>query len=607
MSQPKPTRTAADDHLLIRSITPDGDAPIEVSGVTVLVGPNNAGKSATLRDLVRLAGNFSLERHEALPAEEPATTVLRDVTFVGKLTLDRLTRGLVSYTEDSVEGTTIQGIGPDLQTPYRCTLGAEIKSVLYRPVITARSVRMTQLGQVMPLRVAYLPFHRCEEVLRPSVASSPAQAPENLLQAFRYADRGIAAELDAAFSAAFPGQHVLLDATEQVNLSLRIAAEIPEVGDDPVAAVRRFGQLRRADEGGAGQQGWLAVALTLLLCQGRVVLLDQPETGLHPQQAELLGQWLASHAPRLGCQVFLATHSPALLRGILQTAADATILRLSRNRDATSFQTVPADVASALGRFPMLAAQHALDGLFSDGVVLVPSAEDRVVYGAVAERAAGAGNVRFVQAYGDRNLAALTRIFRKAALPTCVVADLECLQSETGFSELVKAVTGNPAPPPWLATRERLAKHVEGMQDIDQLAATAQEVESFLDQLKKGNVVEPAIRPGGSPRGDGRERWARLHREQLSNVPTELRVWVEELLDDLKHHGIFVSPKAGFSGWMSPETPITDRELAFAKAVQALHRGECPADLRAFVTEIVTYLRLLVAPTRPARIKADKP
>ena len=473
--------------------------------MTVLLGPNNVGKSATLRDLVRLAGNFSLERHETLPAEEPVTTVLRDVTFVGKLTLDRLTRGLVSYAEDSAEGTTIQGIAPDLQTPYRCTLGPEIKSVLYRPVITARSVRMTQLGQVMPLRVAYLPFDRCREVLKTSVASSPVQAPETLLQAFRYADPGIAQELDAAFHAAFPGQHVVLDTTEQVNLSLRTAAEVPEPGDDPVVAVRRFAQLRRADEEGAGQQCWLAVALTLLLGQGRIILLDQPETGLHPHQAEQLGHWIARNAPRLGCQVFLATHSSALLRGLLQVPSEVTILRLTRNRDTTTFQAVPSDVGSALARFPMLAAQQALDYLFSDGVILVPSAEDRVIYEAVAERAVGAGNVRFLQAFGDRNLAALARTFRKAALPTCVVADLECLQSETGFSELVKAVTGNPAPAPWLATRERLARHVDGMLDAEQLSATAQEVESFLDQLKKGEPAEPAAQPLGS----ATRRWTR--------------------------------------------------------------------------------------------------
>jgi hypothetical protein len=381
-----------------------------------------------------------------------------------------------------------------------------------------------------------------------------------------------------------------------------VAPEFPPAGADPIAAAQQFARLPRADQEGAGQQNYLSVVLTMLVCQGRVLLLDQPETGLHPTQARQLGSWIAQNAARLGCQVFLATHSEALLGGLFEQNADVTILRLTRSGDSTTFTPIPPEIGNALVRSPVLAMQQAVDCLYCDGVIVVPQAEDCVVYETVARRFVGARGLRFLNAFGQRNLASLANLVRKAGIPVCVVADLESLQTEAGFAELVKAVTGDPPPPPWLATRERLAKHVEGLFDARELSAATHEVESFLDQMRKGGPGDTAT-PSPPPRAAARDKWLRLQREQLGSVPQELRVWVEELLDDLKHKGLFLSPKGGFQAWLPSDAPPGDREVAFAKAVQALHRGECPADLRAFVTEFVTFLRVLTQPRRPGRLR----
>jgi hypothetical protein len=598
MSTAKPTRP--EDHLLIRSITPDGQSAVEVGGISVFVGPNNVGKTAALRDLVLLAGNYDVTSKEGQPEGDVVTTVIRDVTFVGKITLDRLLRGLDSMPGETSDATIVQGIGPDLRTPFRASFGAEIKNVLYRPVMTARSVRTTALGQVMPLRAAYLDAERMGELLHSAPACSPLQAPESLLQALHYAAPSVHAELDAAFRTAFPDRHVRLDASEHVNLHLRVAAEFPPPIGDPVKDALQLAQLSPADREGVGLQTYLSVVLTMLLCQGRLILLDQPETALYPEQARRLGRWIGQNSPRLGCQVFIATQSPALLQGLLEGSADISVFQLSRTGNLTRWQAVPADVAGALARFPIFSAQQAIELLFSDGAVLIPGADARLVYETAAQRFVGSGNLRFLQTYGARNLAVLARTLRKAELPIAVVAELDVLQSEAGFSELVKAVTGNPPPAPWLATRERLAKHVDGMLGSRQLAAAAHEVESFLDQMKKGDAE--AAQVAASDREDPREKWARLQRDQMASVPPDLRVWVEELLDELKHAGLFLSPRGGFEGWLIGGQATADPEINLARAVQALSRGECPAELRAFLNEIVSYLRLQLAPTRPARL-----
>jgi hypothetical protein len=453
----------------------------------------------------------------------------------------------------------------------------------------------------MPLRVAHLTPETRSRLLEPALACSPARPVEHLLQALHYAPPALREELDAAFAGAFPGLHVRLDDTEQVNLCLRLASAFPDAGEDAILAVRQYAALERADQQGAGVQGFLAVVLTMLLCQGRVILLDQPAAGLHPETARRLGLWIGQNAARLNCQVILNTHSASLLDGLLDSATDVTILRLTRSDDTTSVQAVPSDVCGLLSRHPLLAAQRALDCLFCEGVVLVPLADDRVVYETVAQRFVGqAAGIQFLQTYGGRHLGALAKVLRSAGIPACVVADLEVMHSDASFADLVTAVSGSPPPDAWQATRERLAKHVGGLLDERELSASTNEVESFLEQMKKGDAAtdSAAVARG---RTSPREKWARLQRGQLSGVPPELRVWVEELLDDLKHKGVFISPKGGFPGWLPTEA--ADRETAFAKAVQTLHRGECPADLRAFVAELLAHLRAVAAPRRAARTR----
>jgi hypothetical protein len=574
-------------HLLIRSITPAGGQALEVGTITVLVGPGNAGKSETLRDIARLAGNFDPAGAARVAGEEPRTRVIQDVTLIPRLGIDRLLRGIAAQDGGAGGSPVASGLGPDLRTPYRRNVTPDMKHVLSRPALTARSIATTALGEIMPLRVAYLSADDRTALVEPAGAASPLRPPENLLQAFQLASDA-AGPFDEAISQLCDGRHACLDATERVSLCLRVAAEIPPLTGDFVQDALRFAALPRLDQQGDSWKSCAAVILAFLVW--RVILLDQPEAHLQPDQARRLGAWIAEHAAKLGTQVFVATRDPSFLEGLFAGGADVSLLRLTRRDDNTRFELVPPDVGKALAAFPLLAAQRAIHCLFQDGVVVVRDEPDRIVYQTVAARVLRAWNVGFLHAQGPRNLAFMARILRRANLPTCVVAELDVFQAQQGFVELVKAMGAIDAPSPWLATRDRLASHVEGWFDEHELTHSASEVESFLDQLKKGGVAAadaPAARPGPP---STQAKWDRLRREQLAGLPAALRVWVEELIEELKRIGIFVSPKGRLQGWVEGAA-AEDRENWFTRIVQALDRRECPPDMRAFVAEITAFVR----------------
>lgn len=605
------SRLGGQQHLLIKSLSPKQGEPFEVGTVTAFVGDGNVGKSEALRDIARLAGKFDPGAEDGRAADEPQTKVIADLTFVPRLTVERLTAGLSRMPSPTPEQIVVQGVGPDLKTPLQRVVGTELKTILFRPVMTARSVWMTALGDLMPLRVAFWEPAAVDRIIATTPARGPTEIPENLLQDLQYAPAEIHQRLDAAFSQAFPGRRLKLDDTQRLVLTLRVAAEFPELAADPAAAVHQFAKLDRLEDEGDGCRSFAAVLLCLLAARGRIVLLDQPDAFLQPAQARELGAWIAAHAPGLECQVFVAAPSPALLEGFFRTPSNTTLVTMTRRGGATRMRHVPSDAGEALARFPLFASQQGLDRLLQRSVVVVPDADEAMVYQTVAQRQLACRDVGFLHAHGVANVTFVAKVLRKAHVPVCVVTALDLFQNESGFTELVTAVTGAPPPRPWLATRERLASHIEGWFDESNLSSSTNEVEQFIDQMKQGPPAATATpsqadesptagaravsrhRPAGPPPANVAEdrgaRWAHLKSDQLDALPPELRIWVEELIEDLKQKGIFVSARGRLQSWFDAGSAADPPTLWINRAMRSLHSGQCPPELRALVADMTTF------------------
>lgn len=593
-------RGVSTQHLLIKTLTPHAGDGFEVGTVTVLTGPNNSGTTEALRDIARLAAKFDPRAAERESGEAPITKVIDDLTFVPKLTMERLLFGLTTTDSESVEEVAVQGVGPDLKTPYRRILGHEIRNILYRPVITARSVWNSPLAEFMPLRLFYLTPDDRHRAVEPTPARAPLQAPENFLQELQYAGERTHSELDAAICDAFDGLHVLLDDTKRIHLSLRTTRSLPDQATGVIAAVRQFEAMSPLEDQGDGAKSFSSVVLGMLLGAGRIILLDHPDAFLHPRQSRQLGAWIATHAAQLGCQVFVATRDPAFITGLHQGRTDVALVTLSRQGEATTLRPISADATRQLVQSPLLANQQAIDALFYESAVVIPESDDQVVYEMVARQELGATRVGFYHAHGGSNVTLVAKSLRHAHVPVCVVTELDIFQDAETFCELVEAVTGGPAPQPWLATRERLASHLEGWYDEEKLAKNTDELENFLDQLKDGVDTEVAAKQQ-TERDERFTRWQHFKRERLGSLPRDLRIWVEELIDELKAKGIFVSTQGRLQQWIAGNASVSEQANWFTNAIAMVEQGKCPADLRAFVADLVAFANASSVPRATRR------
>ncbi len=573
--------TAETPQRLIRELAPRGGDPIPVGTITALVGASNSGKTETLHDILRLAANF-----EPLGDERSRpTTVLRDVTLHGKLTIDRLTHGLRRLSGD--DGTqVVQGFGPDVRTGHRCTVGPELKAILQRPVLGAQAVSSTAFGELMPTRALYLDADRRQQLVERTSPMPPDRIPESLIQALHDAPPHLHEQLADAFETVVPGMRLKLDDSARVELTLRVAAQFPAVSGDPFADQQAFDQLTPLDECCTSWQAVAGILLGVVLVPERIVLIDQPELQLHPQTTRRLGRWLADQASSSGCQLFLATNSCALLAGLIDGNSKTTVVRCIRNDGTPSLIPVPTDVSAGLARHPLLASQNALNCLFHKKVVVVPRGLDALVYEAIAARRPEQGAVRFVHAHGAPQLARVTGLLRQTGIPLTVVTGPEVFQDERRFSSLVEATTGNAPPRPWLATRERLAQHLEGKLDQRTLATNTQQLEEFLDQFHdQDDSADAAL--SREELKEAQLSWNLAELGTLSQLPPELRSWVEDLLEELKQQRVFLAPLGGAASWLRKALPAASQSPWLLEAIKALHKEECPADLRTFVWDLV--------------------
>ncbi|HJW03680.1 MAG TPA: AAA family ATPase [Azospira sp.] len=144
------------------------------------------------------------------------------------------------------------------------------------------------------------------------------------------------------------GNQILLDTPgttpEIIELALRLKIlRITDVVFNNISsqAVKEM----RPDDFSAGQWGLFSSLATLALIRENrsLILIDEPETGLHPSwQREFIEDLQDSLVESKDCHVILATHSPLIVGGIKDSDGEVVVLRPNNNFDNISMKLLPA-------------------------------------------------------------------------------------------------------------------------------------------------------------------------------------------------------------------------------------------------------------------------
>ena len=270
---------------------------LEPTDVVVLVGPNNAGKSLALRELESYVGRSG-------DYKVVTSANMRQVGTPGTFK-----EFITKHTQIERRGDNFNLRGPGFGLGF----GGELE-------------------QFWPDQVWHFSSLFCTRILTEQRISDSKSIdsidPLNELPSHpihRMLDDRIELRISQYFHRAF-GEDLILYRGGGTKAQLLVGerkAPRKHKGEDRASATY-WEWLQpstvQLEQEGDGMRSFASVVLHLLApTTPSILLLDEPEAFLHPPQAQLLGQIIATERPPRA-QLIVATHSPDVLRGLINVA-----------------------------------------------------------------------------------------------------------------------------------------------------------------------------------------------------------------------------------------------------------------------------------------------
>jgi hypothetical protein len=424
----------------------------------LVVGPNNAGKSAALRAIRdRLfSNNNSLVIKEVVLGKEG------DGASVSEW-LRRSYRPNDPLASDPVYSSHGHGVHmsqvPSLWSKL-ATLGGLARFFCH--LLTADE----RLGAANPAQSI-------------AIAREPPSHPAHYL----LRDDALELRLSKQFEKAF-GAELVLNRMGGSQIPLHVGKRpTPKPGDDRISLdyIQEVEKLPQLHTQGDGMRSFAGVLLYTSVGRESLLLIDEPEAFLHPPQAKQLGRLLVEDKPAER-QVFVATHSGDILRGVLDAGStNVRVLRIQREGNVNKISQLDNDKVAELWGDPLLRYSNVLDGLFHERVIVCESDADARFYSAVTEAIALDGgekrraDLMFTHCGGKDRIAVVVRALHALSVPVNVVVDFDALNAERPLRDIWEATGG----------------------DWSDIAPDFQEVKSSIDGKKPELASEEVAREVG--------------------------------------------------------------------------------------------------------------
>lgn len=522
----------------------------------IIVGPNNSGKSQSLRDII-----------ESVQNTNATTVVAKTVTLEKKGSIADLNEFLKPHM--NFDGLSYRLGNWNIATPHTSLWG--------QPGLHSA---------IAPGFIKNISANDRLTICKPPPSLKPDQErsrPQHVL----YEDDGLMSKVSALFKRAFNAD-LMIDFKGGSVIPIHVG-EVP-TGPEMVdrasqayaLAVRTNPALERQ---GDGMRGYAGILFETLVTDLDMMLVDEPEAFLHPPQMRKLGETLASEVKG---QLFVSTHSSDILRGFLEgTKGEVRIIRITRNGTTNEVHEAKIDVIRELWQKPDLRYSNALEGIFHEQTIICEDDSDCRLINSVADHCASQPTERwmdtsYIPTGGKHAIPKIASILRQIGLSLKAVVDIDFLSEERLVKDTVEAFGGNweELKTDWKVVDNEVRnglksksaqtikadiQEIIGNSDSDHLPASA--IKESLKQVSPWNEVK---RYGAAriPRGDGTTRYNELDRK-------------------LKSIGIYVIPKGEIEGFCPS---ISGHGPKFVTSLLNTYNldAEELAEARSFVTTVLT-------------------
>ncbi len=484
--------------------------------IVLIVGPNNSGKSATLREMAKL-----------VYSKNEITKVVKGIK-IGKVGDENdLINSLSSISKISHNGVNPEPFVHGLN--YNIHLNAarahwnrsadglhELTNVFVNTLNTENRLTLANPARNIKLTVEQI------------------QHPIHFIQ--KYDKMEI--EFSSYFKQAF-GKDLILYRGGGAEVPIYIGDRPnvdKKIDEDRVSSsyLEKVEKLDLLHEQGDGMRSFVGVLLNTFISHYSVLFIDEPEAFLHPPQARILGKMISKFRPTER-QLFFTTHSEDFLKGLLESSSkNLKIIRIQRNGDINNVSVLDNDAISRIWQDSLLRHSNILAGLFHSRVVICESDSDARFYSAILtilnENSENySQDILFINCGGKHRLTVAIKALIKLNVDIRVVADIDILNDERVISGIVNDLGGDwskmqkfykvfksnlEQKRPELLTVEIKQRVNEIFDGIKDQYLSSSKINEIQCQLKKASVWSELKQAGKSfiPAGEATSSFAELQK-----------------------------------------------------------------------------------------------
>lgn len=517
-----PESANCDDRCYVEEVTFNNGYSLKIGqgDIVVFVGPNNAGKSQSIKDIYAL-----VETNKAMGV------VVKSVKcHVGDY--------------DKMQARIVANSKTTLNSGHRIYSGLGYALIDYT---IDKNYHSDGLGNLRPVYFDFIGtierLQECqsrEQKEQNESAKYPIQKiPDDLAFANRLAESfrnafGMGLEVSGAFSK---------------SLTLRCSDSFPKLeGSDNRAIMeysRKMAKLPAIETQGDGMRGFVGVMLKVLGGQYSSYMMDEPESFLHPPQARIMGQTLGTILAD-NQQAFISTHSEAFIQGLLLTCPERLkIVRIEREGALNKISVLESEAFQDVWGDPLLVHSNIMEGLFNKLVVVCESDSDCMFY-AMIERELKRQQSKhseslYVHCGGKQRIKTVVRALKALGIDYRVICDIDIINDRRPDLKDLSAVCGMEWDAPLNAAYNDLASSFSSdtglkvdnvkrefaavLDNCTNSVLSNSEVESLVRMLKKDSRIGNIKHAGKTaiPRGSAAAGYEyldkRLREKNIFMVP----------------------------------------------------------------------------------------
>ncbi len=472
---------------------------MDVTPITVFVGPNNSGKSRILVEIENFCRNGHLQANDLIVNEiiltsytkeeiEKELLAIEQVPFQEeRLNVGHIIIGKVSAQSNQAQRIQVhkQGIIDEAQNPIH-------RRGYYHSFLNIYTLRLDGTNRL--------------NLLQQQSAGDLQKTPKNHL-AHLFINNRLREEVRRIIYEAF-GKFYVIDPTNIGHLRVRLSDREPynereEKGweSESIEFHKAALEISNASD---GVRAFSGIITTLLAGDPKITLIDEPEAFLHPALSNKLGKEIGKSLRNTKKRLFVATHSSNFLMGCIQSGSPMNIVRLTYKNGIATARLLPKEKILHLMRHPLLRSTGILNGLFFEAVIVCEADSDRAFYQEINERllsesdSRGISNCLFINAQNKQTVWEIVKPLRELGIPTIGIVDIDVLKE--GGQVFTKPLQGAFVPAlnhqslqnmraAILATLNATGKNMKRDGGIDLLTGTDKEAcNNFFDQLKEYGI-----------------------------------------------------------------------------------------------------------------------